>query len=84
MSFERLTERILKFVAHGEYRPQQARALARTMGIAEDEYGDFHDAVKALMKSGRVVLGARNSLTLPAPGGTVFGRYRANPRGFGL
>ena len=84
MSSERLTERILKFVAHSEYRPRQGRALARAMGVAEDEYGDFHDAVKALMKSGRVVMGARNALMLPEPGGTVFGEFRANPRGFGF
>ena len=84
MSSERLTERILKFVARSEHRPRQADALARAMGLAEDEYGDFHDAVKALMKSGRVVLGARNALTLPSSGGTVFGKFRANPRGFGF
>ena len=84
MSSERLTERILKFVARSEYRPRQARALARAMGIAEDEYGDFHDSVKALTKSGRVVLGTSNALVLPQPDGEVFGCYRANPRGFGF
>ena len=84
MSSERLTERILKFVASAEYRPQQERALARAMGVAEDEYGDFHDAVKALTKSGRVVLGSRSALMLPEPSGKVFGKFRANPRGFGF
>ncbi|MCP4594486.1 MAG: ribonuclease R [bacterium] len=84
MSSERLTERILKFVARSEYQPQQARALARAMGIAEDEYGDFHDAVKALTKSGRMVMGARHAVTLPEPRGSLFGKYRANPRGFGF
>jgi ribonuclease R len=84
MSSERLAGRILKFVASAEYRPQQERALARAMGIADDEYGDFHDAVKALMKSGRVIMGATQALTLPEPGGRVFGTFRANPRGFGF
>lgn len=84
MSSERFTERILKFVARSEYRPKQARTLARVMGISDDEYGDFHDAVKALMKSGRVVMGASNALMLPEPGGTVFGKFRSNPRGFGF
>jgi len=84
MSSERLTERILRFVASEEYHPRQERALARAMGIAEDEYGDFHDAVKALRKSGRVVMGARSALMLPEPGGTIFGKFRANPRGFGF
>ncbi|MFH0982603.1 MAG: ribonuclease R [Planctomycetota bacterium] len=84
MSSERLTERILKFVASTEYRPQQVSGLARALGVAEDEYGDFHQAVKALMKSGRVVMGAGHALMLPEPGGKIFGKFRANPRGFGF
>jgi ribonuclease R len=54
------------------------------MGLAEQEMGDFHAACKALMKTGRVVLGTRNALTLPPPSGRVVGTFRANPRGFGF
>ncbi len=54
------------------------------MKIAEDELGDFHAACKALMKTGRVVLGSKSGLTLPEPAGKIVGVFRANPRGFGF
>ena len=84
MAPERFADRILKHVARQGYRPQKVRQLARAMGIADDEYGDFRKAVKALMKTGRVVMGSASALTLPQPGRTIVGRFRANPRGFGF
>ncbi|HVP12420.1 MAG TPA: ribonuclease R [Phycisphaerae bacterium] len=81
---KRFSERILDFLRQPEYRPMEARRLARTMGIAEAEYGDFHDAVDALRRVGRVVLGSGNAVMLPQPRGEVVGTYRANPRGFGF
>lgn len=84
MSTEQFTERILRVVGGTNYRPQKVRALARTLGIAEDEYGEFRDAVKALMKSGRLVLGASRVLTLPERAGKIVGKFRLNPRGFGF
>jgi len=58
------TDRILKFVSDSRYRPQKVRALARSMGVAQAEYAQFRDAVKALMKTGRIVLG---SIELTSP-----------------
>ncbi len=84
MSAEEFTERILRFLSRDDYRPQRLRALARTMGIAEDQYGTFRQSVKALAKTGRVVLGSRNILMLPEPSGSIVGRFRANPKGFGF
>ncbi|MBN1511342.1 MAG: ribonuclease R [Phycisphaerae bacterium] len=84
MPSEDFTERILRMLSREDYRPQRLRALARTLGIAEDQYGSFRDTVKALAKAGRVVLGSRNMLMPPEPSGTIVGRYRANPRGFGF
>ena len=77
-------DRILKFLSHRRYRPQELRSLARVMDIAEADYAQFRGAVKALMKAGRIVLGAKSVLTLPQPAGKVVGTYRANPRGFGF
>ena len=77
-------ERILQFVQAKGYTPQQLHELAVAMGVGEDELGDFHSACKALMKTGRVVLGGRNALMLPPPAGRVVGIYRANPKGFGF
>lgn len=84
MASDEFAERILRFIAGKDYRPQRLRALARSMGIAEEQYGTFRQAVKALAKTGRVMLGSRNVLTLPEPSGALVGRFRLNPRGFGF
>ena len=78
------TDRILRYLGTRGYRPQQMDELVRSMKIAEDGLGDFHAACKALMKTGRVALGGKNTLKLPEPSGKIIGLYRANPRGFGF
>ncbi len=84
MSDEVYADRILRAVQARDYRPQEADALARAMRIGKGEQGDFHAACKALMKTGRIVLGASNALMLPEPPGKVIGVYRGNERGFGF
>ncbi|MFH1419724.1 MAG: ribonuclease R [Planctomycetota bacterium] len=81
---KRFSDRILSFLQQPGYRPLQAVGLARAMGIAEAEYGDFHEAVDALRRVGRVVLGTGNAVMLNQPRGEAVGTYRANPRGFGF
>ncbi len=84
MAPELFAQRILRFVRARQYRPKKRDELALAMGIAEGEMGDFHAACKALIQAGRVVLGARQAVTLPPPAGRIVGTYRANPRGFGF
>ena len=84
MSTEDVAEQILRFIKNTDYRPQRVRALARSMGISDDEFGDFHLAVKGLRKTGRLALGSNNVVTLPQPSGTIVGTFRLNPRGFGF
>ena len=84
MTTERFADRIVRHLARQGYQPQKIRRLARAMGIADDEYGDFRGAVKALMKTGRIVMGSASALTLPDPARRVVGRFRSNPRGFGF
>ncbi|MFQ5411636.1 MAG: ribonuclease R [Phycisphaerae bacterium] len=81
---KRFSERIIEFLRKPGYEPMKARKLARAIGIAEAEYGDFHDAVDALRRVGRVVLGTNNAVMLPHIPGRLVGTYRANPRGFGF
>lgn len=81
---KRFSERILEFIRRPDYTPLKARKLAIEMGIAESEYGDFHDAVDSLRRVGRVVLGSGNAVTLPHPPSTMIGTFRGNPRGFGF
>jgi ribonuclease R len=84
MRSEDLAERILGFLGRTDYRPQKLRTLARSLGIAEDEYGEFRDVVKGLMAAGRLVLGSSKAITLPGPTGRVVGTFRGNARGFGF
>jgi len=74
----------MKFLAGREYQPLKERQLARQMGVSDEEYGSFRDAVKRLRDAGRVVIGAKNALTLPPMGSSVVGTYRSNPKGFGF
>ena len=77
-------ERIFRFIQARGYEPQQIRQLAQTMGVGDGELGDFHQACKALMRSGRIIMGAKSAVTLPDPAGRIVGSFRANPRGFGF
>jgi ribonuclease R len=81
---ERYEQAILKYLADRQYQPLKPRQLARVMGISEEDYGTFREAVKVLRDTGRVILGAKDSLMLPQIPNTVTGFYRANPRGFGF
>jgi len=78
------SERILRFMSEPGYRPIKMRPLARMMGIAEEEYGEFREAVDALQRVGRIVYGGGNALTLPEHSKHFVGVYRSNPRGFGF
>ncbi len=78
------SERIIEALERPDYEPMKARRLARVMSIGEAELGDFHDAVDALRRVGRVVHGTKNALMLPHAAGLVTGIYRANPEGFGF
>lgn len=84
MPSKRLTDRIIKHLAETKRQDLKPRSLAREMGIAEEEYGEFRDTVKALTRSGRIVQGSRRALTLPDNRGKIIGRFRANQRGFGF
>ena len=74
----------MRFLSSREYQPLKPKQLARQMAIAEAQYGEFREAIKRLRDAGRVVLGARDALTLPEIGQTVVGTFRKNPKGFGF
>ena len=84
MTTERFADRIVRQLARRDYQPQKIRKLAQALRIADEEYGDFRGAVKALMKTGRIVMGSASALTLPDPARRMVGRFRSNPRGFGF
>ncbi len=81
---QRYIDAILKYLSDSSYTPVKPRQLARRMGISEEDYGTFRQAVKTLRDSGRVVMGAKNALMLPEPSSTIVGFFSAHPRGFGF
>jgi len=81
---QRYVPAIMKFLSSRGYQPLKPRRLARQLGVADEDYGTFRQAIKILADSGRVVLGAKDALMLPEMGRQVTGTFRANPRGFGF
>ncbi len=81
---ERYKDAIIKYLSKRQGQPLKPRQLARQMGLADEQYGTFRQAVKHLAKQGRVVMGAGNALTLPDMAAKITGIYRANPKGFGF
>jgi ribonuclease R len=85
---EALHTQILSHLKSERYRPLKPRRLAKELELAGEEvYPTFRQALRDLMHSGRVVLGAGGSVMLPAqplrPEG-IIGTYRHNKRGFGF
>ncbi|HUU58991.1 MAG TPA: ribonuclease R [Phycisphaerae bacterium] len=81
---ERYVEAILKYLSSRQYQPLKPRQLARVMGVTDEHYGTFREAVKQLRDAGRVVLGTKNAVMLPEMSSRVVGHFRPNPRGFGF
>ena len=81
---ERYVDAILKYLSDRDYQPLKPRQLARQMGVSEEDYGTFRQAVKQLRDAGRIVMGAKDALMLPEIQTRVVGFFRANPKGFGF
>ena len=81
---EVLKGQILKLIGRRDYSPQKLAALARSIGVSDEDYPEFKAAFDDLRKKGRVVIGAKNLVTLPAMSGRIIGTFRANPKGFGF
>src|SRR5215203_1676477 len=88
MSEDQIKNRIINHLKSDRYRPQKPRGLAKELNLQHDEhYPTFRNALRELMHQGRVVLGAKGSVTLPSQksGRDEFvGTYRHNKRGFGF
>jgi ribonuclease R len=81
---ERYKRRILQHVAHHAYEPREADALAEELGVSEEDYEAFREALQALIDAGQVVSGASDTIALPPMGHEVTGRFKQHPRGFGF
>ncbi|MHC4362374.1 MAG: ribonuclease R, partial [Planctomycetota bacterium] len=77
-------ERIIKHLKHGDYTPLKLARLAKSLGVSSEDYPQFKLAFEELRRSGRVVIGGGNLVSLPPLSGRIIGTFRANPRGFGF
>jgi ribonuclease R len=83
---EQLNTKILTHMKSEHYRPQKPERLAQDLNLSFKDHA-FRDALRELMKAGRVVSGAGGSVMLPAAEpntGGIVGGYRHNRRGFGF
>jgi ribonuclease R len=84
---EQFESKIIGYLKSGSARPLRPRRLARALDVEESEYHAFRDALRRLMREGRIVLGARGSIVLPTQkqaSDRIIGTYRHHRRGFGF
>lgn len=80
----RYTKRILDHLAHANYEPEPADAIADDMNIPEEDRGAFHEAVSMLVEEKKLLIGKDKRVQLPEFGDEVVGELRLNRRGFGF
>lgn len=80
----RYKTRLLRHLTHESYSPTDVRTLAEDLGVSEDDFTEFEDAVRQLAQDGEVVYGDDKLVTLPPMGKEVIGLFRRNPKGFGF
>lgn len=81
---ETFKERIIKLLKHPDYAPLKLTQLAKALGVSSEDYPQFKAAFEELRRAGRVVIGARDLVSLPPLAGRIIGTFRANPKGFGF
>jgi ribonuclease R len=81
---EVLKQQIIKFLKHRDYTPLKLKSLAEAMGVSDEDYGLFKMAFEELRRSGRVIIGTKSLVSLPAPSSKIVGKFRANSKGFGF
>jgi ribonuclease R len=80
-SFE---EMILAAVARRGYHPLKPKALARKLGVPAPQYPVFRQALRDLLKQGRLELGRNHAVRATPPHGTVTGTFRRTSTGLGF
>ncbi len=79
-----LEEQILAAVARKSYQPVKPKALARKLGIASSQYGDFRRVLRSLLDQKRLALGRNHTVRPVQPHGTITGIFRRTSSGVGF
>ena len=81
---KRYSQRVMEHVAHGRYQPRSIAELAHELGVPEDEYELFEQAVTELAEEQHIVLSDEEEVALPPPGSEIEGTFRGTRGGFGF
>ncbi|MFK7960532.1 MAG: ribonuclease R family protein [Phycisphaerales bacterium] len=76
--------RLIDHIRHATYQPSPADQIASEMRIEEDDLPEFHEAVDAMIRDGRLEKDFTGKLMLAGMPDEITGRLRLNPRGFGF
>src|SRR5438034_11306729 len=79
-----LQSRIISAISHPNYHPVKPKALARKLELPATEYDAFKDALKELMRQGRLEIGKGNAVRPIGSRGTLTGIFRKAEAGFGF
>ena len=77
-------ERVLTLVNELDYAPLTLKAMARKFEVATDDYADFRQVVKSLVKQGKLEQGRDKILRKPDHSNAIIGLFRRSARGFGF
>lgn len=78
-----LVTRIVHAVTRPSYSPVKAKVLAKRMNLPDDQYPEFRQTLKALVRDGRLAVGKNQTLRAADPHGTAVGVYRRAGSGAG-
>ena len=76
--------KIFKLLRHEDYAPTKWSAIANLLGVEEENLDEFRKAFEELREAGHVILGSKDTVSLPPIPKRVVGTFRSNPKGFGF
>ncbi|MGZ3489621.1 MAG: RNB domain-containing ribonuclease, partial [Isosphaeraceae bacterium] len=77
-------ERVLKLVSEPDYAPITLKAMARRLEVPTDDYADFRQVVKSLVKQGKLEQARDKTVRKPDHSNAIIGLFRRSARGFGF
>src|SRR5262245_37463677 len=80
---EDLEHQILAAVGRKNYKPLKPKALARKLGVPQRQYPVFRQALRELLRQGRLEAGKDHTVRAVPPHGTVTGTFRKTASGTG-
>ncbi|MCP4709551.1 MAG: ribonuclease R [Planctomycetes bacterium] len=81
---QRFTNRIMRLIRRSDYQPLKQRALSRTLNVPDDQYDIFRQAVEILSQQKKLVIGPKNTITLPDMSKRITGTYSSTRQGYGF